>query len=323
MKLIRRPSATPLWRDEFAINQADERYVNRRQFAKFLVLTSLGMVAGNVWIADPLACSTASPCSSRARSRARRETPVGGVTLFNYPGEHDPCILVRTGAETFVAYSQKCTHLSCAVVLRGRGATGWSAPATRATSRWRTGRSCRARRRGRCRGSCSSAAARSWSPPAVEILPRPRGPAPPRAARCATGGRHERSGEGPWPRRRLHRRRAGAHRRAPRRPDVAADRRPRVATSPATTRPRCRPPSSPRCCSWPAWRFSCSWTRWTRRSVGAFERRVPARGPAAFLPARWPPLLYLGFAHACLAAAFAVAAWRPAGDRAASTTTRG
>lgn len=34
--------------------------------------------------------------------------------------------------------------------------------------------------------------------------------------------------------------------------------------------------------------------------------------PAAFLPARWPPLLYLGFAHACLATAFAVAAWRPA-----------
>ena len=33
--------------------------------------------------------------------------------------------------------------------------------------------------------------------------------------------------------------------------------------------------------------------------------------PAAFLPARWPPLLYLGFAHACLATAFAVAAWRP------------
>ena len=34
--------------------------------------------------------------------------------------------------------------------------------------------------------------------------------------------------------------------------------------------------------------------------------------PAAFLPARWPPLLYLAFAHACLATAFAVAAWRPA-----------
>jgi len=35
-------------------------------------------------------------------------------------------------------------------------------------------------------------------------------------------------------------------------------------------------------------------------------------GPAAYLPARWPPLLYFGFAHLCLAAAFAVAALRPA-----------
>ena len=39
-----------LWRDEFSIETAAESYVARRQFAKFLVLTSLGMFAGNVWI---------------------------------------------------------------------------------------------------------------------------------------------------------------------------------------------------------------------------------------------------------------------------------
>jgi Rieske Fe-S protein len=115
MKRIRRPSATPLWRDEFAINQADERYVNRRQFAKFLVLTSLGMVAGNVWILIRSIFHRDPVFEPRAIAGAAL-TPVGGVTLFNYPGEHDPCILVRTAPETFVAYSQKCTHLSCAVV---------------------------------------------------------------------------------------------------------------------------------------------------------------------------------------------------------------
>ena len=114
MKLIRRPSATPLWRDEFAIHQADERYVNRRQFAKFLVLTSLGMVAGNVWIAIRSLFHRDPVFEPRAIAGAA-QTPVGGVTLFNYPGEHDPCILVRLAPETFVAYSQKCTHLSCAV----------------------------------------------------------------------------------------------------------------------------------------------------------------------------------------------------------------
>ena len=38
--------------------------------------------------------------------------------MFRYPAEHDTAILVRTGADTFVAYSQKCTHLSCAVIPR-------------------------------------------------------------------------------------------------------------------------------------------------------------------------------------------------------------
>ena len=114
MKIFGRPSATPLWRDEFAIHQADERYVNRRQFAKFLVLTSLGMLAGNVWIAIRSAFGRAPSFEPMAIAGAA-ETPVGGVKLFQYPGPEDPCILVRTAADHFVAYSQKCTHLSCAV----------------------------------------------------------------------------------------------------------------------------------------------------------------------------------------------------------------
>lgn len=43
-------SREPLWREEFSIFQADERYVSRRQLTKFLTLTSLAMFAGNFWI---------------------------------------------------------------------------------------------------------------------------------------------------------------------------------------------------------------------------------------------------------------------------------
>jgi hypothetical protein len=39
-----------LWKDEFSVHAADERYVTRRQFTKFLVLTSLAMFVGQVWI---------------------------------------------------------------------------------------------------------------------------------------------------------------------------------------------------------------------------------------------------------------------------------
>ena len=114
MKWFRRPSSAPLWQDEFPVFTADERYVNRRQFTKFLTLTSFGMLAGNVWI---LAKSVfrRPPAYPQVAIGAADEIPVGGVRIFSYPTADDPCILVRTGATDYVAYSQKCTHLSCAV----------------------------------------------------------------------------------------------------------------------------------------------------------------------------------------------------------------
>jgi Rieske Fe-S protein len=114
MSWFRKPSSKPLWQDEFSVFTADERYVNRRQLTKFLTLTSLGMFAGNLWI---LARSvfrrpTAYP---RTRVAAIGEIAVGDVKTFGYPNPNDPCILIRTADGSYVAYSQKCTHLSCAV----------------------------------------------------------------------------------------------------------------------------------------------------------------------------------------------------------------
>src|SRR5579863_8439350 len=108
MKLFRRPSSAPLWQDEFPIYTADERYVNRRQFTKFLTLTSFAMLAGNLWI---LARSFFHRPPSYAPQviAAAGEVPVGGVRIFAYPTPADPCILVRTGAASYAAYSQKCT----------------------------------------------------------------------------------------------------------------------------------------------------------------------------------------------------------------------
>lgn len=114
MKLFRRPSPEPLWKDEFSIYAADERYVTRRQLTKFLVLTSLGMFAGNLWILLRSWLYKAPSYPVRPIARLD-EIPVGGIKLFNYPGAHDPCIVIRTGPDSYAAYSQKCTHLSCAV----------------------------------------------------------------------------------------------------------------------------------------------------------------------------------------------------------------
>lgn len=111
---FRRPSTEPLWRDEFSVFTADERYVSRRQFAKFLVLTSLAMFVGNLWILVRSFFSRrpAYPAITVARVD---EIPVQGVKLFSYPTPQQQCIMVRITNDSYVAFSQKCTHLSCAV----------------------------------------------------------------------------------------------------------------------------------------------------------------------------------------------------------------
>src|SRR5215469_8593535 len=104
----------PLWRDEFSIQAEDERLVTRRQFAKFLTLTSIAMAAGNVWILVK-SWMRRAPVFPPVVVTSVGAVPVGGVKLFTYPTANDPCILVRTSDGTHVAYSQVCTHLSCAV----------------------------------------------------------------------------------------------------------------------------------------------------------------------------------------------------------------
>src|SRR5581483_9133395 len=112
-----RPSdAQPAWRSDFPIDWPQDHYVERRDFMKFMVLTSLAFTVGQFWIAaqDWLGRRRSAP--EPARIAAASEIPVGGTRLFGYPTPHDPCMLVRTAETSFVAYSQKCTHLSCAVI---------------------------------------------------------------------------------------------------------------------------------------------------------------------------------------------------------------
>jgi len=120
MSLFRSPNEEPLWKDEFSVFTSDERYVTRRQFTKFLTLASLGMFVGNLWILlkSRFAKSPAFPTIEVAELN---EIPIRGVKLFNYPTPQDHCIMIRTNEEEYVAYSQKCTHLSCAVYYEKEG----------------------------------------------------------------------------------------------------------------------------------------------------------------------------------------------------------
>src|SRR4051794_805112 len=73
------------------------------------------MLAGNVWIWAKSLFQRPRATFPEQSLGAASLIPRGGVKLFNYPGPDDNCILVHTADDRFVAYSQKCTHLSCAV----------------------------------------------------------------------------------------------------------------------------------------------------------------------------------------------------------------
>ena len=105
----------PAWRQDFPIDRPQDDYVERRDFMKFMVLTSLALTVGQFWIGVRNWWRRRRGAFEVRQIAAVDQLPVGQVLAFAYPGPQDDCVLVRTGPEAFVAYSQKCTHLSCAV----------------------------------------------------------------------------------------------------------------------------------------------------------------------------------------------------------------
>jgi len=106
----------PKWRRDFAIDWPEDHFVSRRDFAKFLVVTSGAFVVGQGWIAAKSLVRHREAPPARARIASLAEVPPGSAMMFAYPGANDPCLLIRMRDGRLVAYSQKCTHLSCAVI---------------------------------------------------------------------------------------------------------------------------------------------------------------------------------------------------------------
>ena len=111
-------AAQPAWRQDFPIDWPQDLYVERRDFLKFLVLTSAGFTVGQLWIAAENWFRRRRGQPLARRVAAIDDVPVGGTVAFSYPDEHEACLLVRLTVSEFVAFSQQCTHLSCAVVPR-------------------------------------------------------------------------------------------------------------------------------------------------------------------------------------------------------------
>lgn len=108
----------PRWRQDFPIDCPEDEYIARRDFTKFMVLTSFAFVVGQLWIvAENFIRRRKAKSPVRAIARLD-DVPIGGSLVFDYPGAHQPAVLVRLDESHFIAYGQKCTHLSCPVIPR-------------------------------------------------------------------------------------------------------------------------------------------------------------------------------------------------------------
>ena len=102
-------------KQDFPIEWDEDNYVSRREFFKFMTLASGGLAVGSV----ALAAWAKIPRQSRQFERALvahvGDVPVGGSLAFSYPRPQDLCLLIQPEPGRFVAFSRRCTHLSCPV----------------------------------------------------------------------------------------------------------------------------------------------------------------------------------------------------------------
>ena len=110
--------AQPAWRQDFPIDWPQDLYVERRDFMKFMVLTSAAFTLGQLWIAAQNWYRHRTGEPGIQRIAAADAVAVGAAIGFTYPNERERCLLVRLTDTQFVAFSQECTHLSCAVIPR-------------------------------------------------------------------------------------------------------------------------------------------------------------------------------------------------------------
>ena len=112
------PQSQPAWRQDFPIDWPQDQYVERRDFMKFMVLTSAAFSVGQLWIGFQSWWRQRRGLAAMRRIASVDDVAIGSALVFHYPDVYDACLLVRLAEAEFVAFSQKCTHLSCAVIPR-------------------------------------------------------------------------------------------------------------------------------------------------------------------------------------------------------------
>lgn len=108
------------WRKDFPIGWSQDNYIARREFTKFLVLASGALCLGNAYFV--INKHQRNQASLRKSPLINiNDIPVGSSKIVTYPTENDPVIIIRQSDTDFIAFSQRCTHLSCPVQYNEAG----------------------------------------------------------------------------------------------------------------------------------------------------------------------------------------------------------
>jgi nitrite reductase/ring-hydroxylating ferredoxin subunit len=109
----------PLWQQDFPINRGEELNNSRRQFLKFLGLTSLAFFTGTLGVAfKGVFEQQNTETLPELRVAALSDIPEGESRTFDYPEGGYSALLIHLPGGQFVAYEQRCTHLLCPVLYQ-------------------------------------------------------------------------------------------------------------------------------------------------------------------------------------------------------------
>ena len=103
------------WKHDFPVKKEQSLQISRRDFAKFLVFISGGLVLGSGAITAEALLFPIQKSEEEYFVCKKSEIPVGGTRSFVITGDSTPYLMIHLEDGTLHAYEQKCTHLSCAV----------------------------------------------------------------------------------------------------------------------------------------------------------------------------------------------------------------
>src|SRR5262249_23453763 len=108
---------TRRWRSAFPYHWDADELVARRELLRFAVYTSGALFSVTALLA--LLGLVRKPGTLQVQPVVRAaDVAEGEAVYFRYPDPDDEAVLLHLPGGRFVAYSQKCTHLSCAVYFQ-------------------------------------------------------------------------------------------------------------------------------------------------------------------------------------------------------------